>query len=47
MYFSKDIGFVLAFIHDYIDGCTENKDICMPEFLEDIKPHNFDMRFNG
>lgn len=47
MYFSKDIGFVLAFINDYMDECSKNKAICMEEFLQDIKPTDFNMKFDG
>lgn len=47
MYFSKDINFVLAFINDYMDECPYNSGICIPEFLQDVKPIDFDMRFDG
>lgn len=46
-YFSKDLGFVLAFLNDYIDECPENRSICMPDFLQEIEPCNFDMKFDG
>ena len=40
----KDIGFVLAFLKDYIDECFTNKNIFIQDFLQDIVPSKYEMK---
>lgn len=37
----------MAFLNDYIDECLQNKHIFLEDFLQDIQPSEFDMKFNG
>lgn len=43
----KDIGFVLAFLKDYIDQCFANKNIFIQDFLQDIVPSKYEMKVDG
>jgi hypothetical protein len=43
----KDIGFVLAFLKDYIDECFTYKNIFIQDFLQDIVPSKYEMKVDS